>query len=239
MAAIDQKFQIQNTAAMVNFAGINILGDEHQILSLSLAPGQEVVAEPGAFMYGDDCIKSEVNFGTLGQRFFRSCFADESATRIHWSNAGKSPASVSFAPTRGKVVPINLDQRGGEMFIEPGSFMATTDPDMDFDIVSAGNAAIKAAKGGSLYYLKICGSGLVFLNSGGTICTRMLAPGETIVVDRSHILAWDTTVKRGSRRTGGIGMMFAGGEGLTNGTFTGPGLVILNSDPSYPVRGAQ
>merc|ERR1712187_545095 len=125
----------------------------------------------------------------------------------------------------------------GEMFINGGSFMATSDPDMDFDIesttTSGAGMARKGAIGGSLYYIKVCGQGWVFLNAAGAIFQRYLQPGETIIADRDHILAWDTTVERGSRRTGGLDMMLCGGEGLTNATLTGPGLIIMNSAPGF------
>lgn len=234
---MDRKTQLFNTRAALISKNMSIIGDEHQVLHVTLQPGEEIIAEPGCMMSSDVQIMSSVNVGTCADRCFQQCCAGESGIRIHWENTGQDAGSITLAPTLGKVVPVNLDERGGQMFITAGAFMATTDPDMDFEIErTSGSAAVKAAKGGSLFYLKVTGEGYVFLNSAGAIFQRYLDAGESMVCDRGHILAWDATIKRGSRRTGGIDMFFCGGEGLTNAVMTGPGLVILNSAPQLPVK---
>jgi uncharacterized protein (AIM24 family) len=235
MAALDPMMDQKSTLFQTQTAplppNMKIVGTENQILQLMLPPGEEIIAEPGSLMCADDRVEADVNMGTCADRCFRECCAGESGVRIHWNNTGQVPAQITLAPKQGKVVPINLDEHGGEMMTSAGAFMATTDPDMEFDIVATENRAKKAAVGGSFWYLKMLGQGFVFLNSSGAIFQRVLKSGETIVVDRSHILAWDVSVKRGSRRVGGMDMMFCGGEGITNATFTGPGAVIMNSSP--------
>merc|ERR1711972_114432 len=147
--------------------GISIIGDENQILQVVLDPNDEIVAEPGSMMCSDEDIGAEVNFGTCGDRCFRECCANEQGTRIHWMNHGNAPAQICLSPKQGKIVPINLDERNGEMFISGGSFMATTDTEMEFDIVATENRAKKAAVGGAMWYLKVMGQGFLFLNSSG------------------------------------------------------------------------
>merc|ERR1711874_248891 len=50
------------------------------------------------------------------------------------------------------------------------------------------------------------------------------------------LVAWETTVRFDYRMAGGAGMICCGGEGITNVTLTGPGLVILQSMPFEKIR---
>jgi len=76
---------------------------------------------------------------------------------------------------------------------------------------------------------KIEGTGLALISANGTIIQKVLAPGETIIIDTNCILAFAESCKLDLRRAGGIGGMIGGGEGIFNTTLTGPGLVLVQS----------
>lgn len=69
----------------------------------------------------------------------------------------------------------------------------------------------------------------VFLASTGTIVQKVLAEGETIIVDTNCVLAFAQSCKMDLKRAGNVVGMVGGGEGIFNTTITGPGLVIVQS----------
>jgi uncharacterized protein (AIM24 family) len=121
-----------------------------------------------------------------------------------------------------------LSKYGGEIITKSGAYMGsigevkiTADCDCNCCSCCCGGMGFirQSAKG----------SGTVFLNAGGTVVQKVLAPGETIVVDTNSIVGFQESVTFGLKRTGGCCVCCFGGEGLFNTTLTGPGLVILQS----------
>lgn len=76
---------------------------------------------------------------------------------------------------------------------------------------------------------KVEGSGLALIAANGTIIQKVLAAGETIIIDTNCILAFAESCKLDVRRAAGIVGMIGGGEGIFNTTLTGPGLVLVQS----------
>jgi len=74
------------------------------------------------------------------------------------------------------------------------------------------------------------GSGLAFLAAMGTVMSKTLGEGETLVVDTHSVVAWEDTVELGIKKSssGCCGCCCAG-EGMFNTTLTGPGTVYFQS----------
>lgn len=70
---------------------------------------------------------------------------------------------------------------------------------------------------------------MALIAANGTIIQKVLAAGETIIIDTNSVLAFAESCKLDIRRAGGIGGMIGGGEGIFNTTLTGPGLVLVQS----------
>jgi len=78
---------------------------------------------------------------------------------------------------------------------------------------------------------RLTGDGIVFLNAGGTIVKKSLAPGETLKLDTGCLVAMSETVDYDVQLQSNIKNGFLGGEGLFLATLTGPGEVWLQSLP--------
>mmetsp|Transcript_45276 Transcript_45276/g.73452 ORF Transcript_45276/g.73452 Transcript_45276/m.73452 type:complete len:251 (+) Transcript_45276:64-816(+) len=231
---VDTRHMLQGTP------GVEIIGDDQQMLHITLKPGQSCWAEPGCMIHCDMSVKSIVDAGTGGcfgviKRVF---LAGDSLFRVHWTNTDNTSDKVVGlgANFPAKVVPVNLDEWHGEVFVKRHAFLAAMDPQIQFNIERAGRQSggtiSKGALAGQGFILnKINGRGWIFLNAAGSILEKTLRADETIVVDRQCVVAWQTTCQFGFRWVGGIGMMCCGGEGLTDTTLTGPGKVILQSMP--------
>merc|ERR1712232_832903 len=149
---------------------------------------------------------------------------------------------IGLTPTfPAQVLPINLDEHGGELFIKSGAFLAARDSEIEFDIERAGRDGGKTIQkglvGGQGFFLvKVRARGWLFLNAAGAILEKHLGNGEELVVDQSSLVAWASTVKFSIKRAGSVGMMCCGGEGIANTKLTGPGLIILQSMPFEKVK---
>merc|ERR1712232_343461 len=82
---------------------------------------------------------------------------------------------------------------------------------------------------GGLFLNTLHGNGMVFLNAGGTVMTKVLAAGEEILIDGHGLLAFERTVQMSIRRTGGLMVCCCGGQGLFNTVLTGPGFVMVHT----------
>jgi len=232
----------KNAQLALEPCGMEIMGDDQQILTLTLRCDDEILVQPGCMVWCDEGVVNDVSVGGF-RNFLTRCFCmDESGFRVHWKNMSDQLQKIALTPSfPAKVVPVNLDTHSGELFFKAGAFMAATDPQLKFEIERAGRSRGSLCGngifGGQGFVLnKVTGDGWVFLSAAGAIFEKQLGPGETIVVERSCVVAWETTVHFSYRMAGGASMMCCGGEGLTMSTLTGPGYVVIQSMPFEKVR---
>jgi uncharacterized protein (AIM24 family) len=72
------------------------------------------------------------------------------------------------------------------------------------------------------------GEGEVVAACYGALDTITLGPGERVVVDSGHMVAYDDTVQMSTRRVAGTMASMKSGEGLVF-EFTGPGEVLTQT----------
>ena len=144
------------------------------------------------------------------------------------ANIKKSiPDTNSIESKPAKIIPINL-QDHSNIRIKSGSFLASIGDDVEFHVATAtGMAGCFGGQGFILNELR--GSSTIFLNAGGTIVRKELKPKESIVVDTYSVVAFDKTVKYTVQKSGGLSVVFCGGEGVFSTKFTGPGSVWIQS----------
>jgi len=242
MTAARDMRMLMNTKLVLGPGSMEVLGDDQQILTISLKCDDEVLVQPGCMVWCDDGIVNDVSLGGMRNFLTRFCCMDESGFRIHWKNVSDNIQRIALTPSfPAKVVPVNLDAHSGELFIKNGAFVAATDPHLSFEIERAGRARGGTCGtglfGGQGFVLnKVVGDGWVFLGAAGAIFEQVLEKGQTIVVETSSVVAWEGTVHFSYRAAGSASMMCCGGEGLTMSTLTGPGYVVIQSMPFEKVR---
>lgn len=112
-----------------------IFGDDMQIVEVELDPRETVIAEAGAMNYMEDGIIFEARMGdgsqasegglmgivkTVGKRVLTG----ESIFMTHFSNAASGKRRVAFAaPYPGKIIPVHLDEVGGEITCQKDAFL--------------------------------------------------------------------------------------------------------------------
>ena len=217
-----------------------IHGDDMQIVSVELDPNETVIAEAGAMNWMDEGITFEARTGDgsqPNQDFFgklmdmgKRVITGESLFITHFTNRGHGKQQVAFAaPYPGKVIPLDLNEIGGEIICQKDAFLcAALGTKIDIAFSKRFGAGLFGGEGFILQ--RIMGDGKAFLHAGGTIVKKELR-GETLRVDTGCLVAFSPAIDYDIQRAGNLRSMVFGGEGLFLATLRGHGTVYLQSLP--------
>jgi uncharacterized protein (TIGR00266 family) len=198
----------------------------YAMLVVNLDQGETMTAEAGAMTYMDPAIephtrKREQSFwGTLGLSLIggQSFFVND-------YTATKNNAEVGFvAAPVGDIEKIEIKLNQGYV-IQKSAYIASTQG-IDLDIKWEGFS--KGLFGQGLFMIKATGNGQLFINTFGAIDTHTLAPGQTLIVDNFHLVAFSETCTYKVTKFGGLKETTLGGEGLVT-EITGPGDVHIQT----------
>ena len=216
-----------------------IFGDDMQMVEIELDPGEAVRAEAGAMMYMEDGIEMDTKLGSgkerniAGKLFsgLKRAIMGESFFITNFAHTGEGKGHVAFAaPYPGKIIPLELDQLGGEFICQKDAFLCAA-KGVDVDIAFSKRLGPGLFGGEGFILQRLSGYGRAFIHAGGTIVERHLAAGETLRVDTGCLVAMSPNVDYDIKFVGGFKNALFGGEGLFFATLTGPGLVYLQSLP--------
>jgi uncharacterized protein (TIGR00266 family) len=218
-----------------------IQGSDLQYVELTLAPGTEVVGEPGAMMYMDEDIVqntvlgdgSKVGFLTRLWRSFRRMFTGESMFSVVYTNPASlnRPQRVAFATsTIGKILAIDLDACGGSLICQRGAYLAGT-RGITVRIAWQKKLRVGFFGGEGFVMQRLEGKGLVFINASGTLTEMDLPAGRSLKVDSGSLVALQPSVTFDIKYAGRVKTALFGGEGLFYASLRGPGRAWLQSLP--------
>lgn len=224
-----------------------IFGEEMQYVEVTLDPNEMVLAEAGGMMYMSPQIKMETvfgdpsaqNTGMLGKVFAagKRALTGESLFMTTFTNIGAGREKVAFAsPYPGKVVPLHLDQLGGEIICQKDAFLCAA---RGTQIGIAFQKRIGAGLFGGEGFImqRLTGDGIALIHAGGTLMRRTLQGGEMLKLDTGCLVALTPSVRYDIQLVGGIKNTLFGGEGLFFATLTGPGEIWCQSLPFSRLAG--
>jgi uncharacterized protein (TIGR00266 family) len=192
-------------------------------LFATLQPGERIIAEADAMasMTANTAIKTRMNGGFIGG-LLRRFFGGESMFVNEFSSADGEAAEVVLTQAcPGDMQCVEL--HGNELFLTKGSFIAMGEG-VKLGLRWAGFRSWFAGEG--LFRLKVSGNGQVWMGGYGSTFEREV--DGTYVVDSSHLLAYEPTVRLRIGLAGGIFSGFFGGEGFVS-KMEGQGKVYLQS----------
>jgi uncharacterized protein (TIGR00266 family) len=224
-----------------------IVGDDMQFVRIELDPSEAVLAEAGGMMYAEDGIQMETIFGDGSQKqqgvmgallgAGKRLLTGESLFMTVFTNQGQGKRKVAFAaPYPGKIQALHLAELGGEIIAQKDSFLCAA-KGVAIGIAFQRRLGVGLFGGEGFILQRLTGDGWAFVNAGGTLEERTLAPGETLRVDTGCIVAFQPTVDYDIQMVRGIKSMLFGGEGLFFATLRGPGRVWLQSLPLSRLAG--
>ncbi len=189
-------------------------------LIVELAPGEMILAEPGAMVSHSPSVSIETTSSGDGLlNSAKSMLGGESLVANEFTAEGE-PGTVTLSPpTPGDIYHHELD--GETLYAVDGAYLAST-PGIDIGTEFGGLKSMLA--GASITPLALNGTGDVFVEAFGGIETVELDHGESHVVDNEHVVAWEGSVDFDARRVSGLKSTLLSGEGLVM-EFTGPGTV--------------
>lgn len=225
-------------------------GGEMHHVTVQLPPRQEIIAEAGALLIKDHAIHMKTVAGdgspdnssmmdmvmSAGKRVF----AGEKAFVTKFGNSSyDKDRDVTFSvPFPGTILPLDLDDHGGEIIAQKGAFLfGTSGCQLKMYLQKKILSGLFSGEGWVLQ--RISGSGnRVFLHIGGQIVERILEVGETIQVETGSLAAMESTVRIEVREMKGISNMLFGGMGIFLSHLTGPGKIWIQTLP-FPKLAAQ
>ena len=227
-----------NTSHEIDY---EVFGDDLQYVEIELDPGETVVGEGGTMMFIEDGITFEAKMGdgsnpdegmwgklkSAGKRVLTG----ESLFLTHFTNnrpSGKARAGFA-APYPGKIIPIDLDEIGGEIIVQKDGFLcAALGTKLDIAFQRKIGAGFFGGEGFILQ--RVTGDGKVFLHAGGSIKPVYL-DNQVIRVDTGCLVALQPQLNYDIERAGNLKSMVFGGEGLFLATISGTGWCWLQSLP--------
>ena len=175
-----------------------IFGEEMQYCEIILDPGEMVLAEAGAMMYMGMGIKMESVMGMPGQQqsFWgklasagKRVLTGESVFVTTFSNISQVREKVAFAaPYPGKIVPLHLDEFGGELICQKDSFLCGA-RGIQIGIAFQKKIGVGLFGGEGFIMQRITGDGIALVHAGGTLMHRQLDAGETLRLDTGCLVA--------------------------------------------------
>jgi uncharacterized protein (TIGR00266 family) len=219
-----------------------IIGDDLQLIEITLDPGETVVAEAGAMTYMEDGMKfetrmgdgSEPNQGIMGKLWGagKRVLAGESLFMTHFTNQGNGRQIVAFgAPYPGKIIPVDMAVMGGELICQRNAFLCAA-YGMKLEVAFQKKIGVGLFGGEGFILQRLTGDGLAFMHACGAIIERQLN-GETLRVDTGCIVAFQPSVEYDIQAAGGLKSMIFGGEGIFLAKLSGHGKVWLQSLPFH------
>ncbi len=247
--ASNNPWQHTRSASSADDIDFQIKGQELQFVEIELDPGESAVAEAGAFVWKDASIDMTTVFGDGSAAASEGGFmgkllgagkrliTGESLFITVFTHNGTGKATVAFAsPTPGAILPIKLSDVGGTLICQKDSFLAAA-RGVSIGIAFQRKVMTGLFGGEGFIMQKLEGDGWVFVQMGGTLVERTLAPGEQLHVDTGCLAAYTSTINFDLVTAGGVKSVLFGGEGLFFARLTGPGKVWIQSLPFARLAG--
>ncbi len=199
-----------------------VCGDMDPMLEVSLERGEDIIAESGAMVTMDACLelKGKGTGGAL-QSLKRAVFQGESLFQQHIS-AANGAGKVLLSPMMPGFIQL-LDVGAKQYRISDGSFLASNSTvNLETKTQNVGKALFSGT--GGFFIIETSGSGKVAVSGFGSLYEMEVAPGQDIVVDNGHVVAWDASLEYE------LSMTTAQSSGLfgklVNSAVSGEGIVL-------------
>jgi len=198
----------------------------YSMLVVQLGPGESITAESGAMTYMNPNVDVKTRMreksllGTIGLKLIgrQSFWVND-----YMASSGEGEAAFVSAPV-GDIEVLEVTPNQGYI-IQKTAYIASTQ-DVNLDVQWQGFT--KGLFGQGLFMIKVTGRGSLFINTFGAIDKHTLKPGETMIVDNFHLVAFSDACQYKVIKFGGLKETLLGGEGLVT-QITGPGDVYIQT----------
>jgi uncharacterized protein (TIGR00266 family) len=218
-----------------------LLGTTLPVLSISLDPGESVIAEAGEFSWMTDSIEMStcMTDGAGRQRMVGTLMRKVTGSPLLLSSytAHGEAGTVAFASKLpGSILPVEVAP-GREYLVHRRGFLAgTAGIRITAGFQQSFAAGIFAGEG--LVLQRIGGQGRAWVELAGDVVRFDLAQGRSLRVHPGHVAAFEASVTFQVTRVPGIVNRYFGGDAHHFAVLSGPGTVWLQSMP-LPILAAS
>jgi uncharacterized protein (TIGR00266 family) len=198
----------------------------YAMLVVDLEAGESIVGEAGAMTYMTPAIDVQTRMrersilGTIGLSIFggQSFFVND-----YVATGGPGQLALGAAPV-GDIQVLKVEPGKG-FIVQKSSYLANTD-EIELDVKWEGFT--KGLFGQGLFMIRTYGRGDLFVNTFGALDRHELGPGEELVVDNFHLVAFSDSCDYEVRKFGGWKETILSGEGFVT-HIRGPGEVYIQT----------
>jgi uncharacterized protein (TIGR00266 family) len=200
-----------------------VTGDVDPFLHVSMQRGETIYCESDAMVMMESTLDLKGKMrGGLGSALMRTFANGESFFQQH-IEATRGDGDCLLSPTLPGAMQV-VDCGGGNQYIiSDGAFVAASSGvELKVRTQSLGNALF--AGSGGFFVTETGGSGQVVVSGFGSMSVLDVEPGKDAIIDNSHVVAWDSTLRYEVSITTGQSGGFLGN--LINSQTSGEGLVL-------------
>ncbi|QYG09087.1 MULTISPECIES: TIGR00266 family protein [unclassified Janthinobacterium] len=206
----------------------SVTGDVDPFLHVSMKQGETIYCESDAMVMMETALDLKGKMtGGLGSAIMRRFANGESFFQQH-IEAVRGSGDCLLSPTLPGAIEV-VDVGARQYLLNDGAFVAATSgTEMKVRTQSIGNALF--AQSGGFFVMETAGTGQVVVSGFGSMFQLDVEPGKDVVIDNSHVVCWDNSLKYEISVTTGGG---AGGGGIggflgniVNSVTSGEGIVL-------------
>ncbi|CAH0158915.1 hypothetical protein SRABI118_00709 [Massilia sp. Bi118] len=200
-----------------------VTGDVDPFLHVAMRQGETIYCESDAMVMMESTLDLKGKMrGGLGSALMRTFANGESFFQQH-IEATRGDGDCLLSPTLPGAMQIVDCGAGNQFIISDGAFVAASSGvDLKVRTQSVGNALF--AGSGGFFVTETQGTGQVVVSGFGSMSMLDVEPGKDAIIDNSHVVAWDSTLRYEVSITTGTSGGFLGN--LINSQTSGEGIVL-------------
>lgn len=210
-------------------------GDVDPFLHVSLKQGEKIYCESDAMVMMEAALDLRGRMtGGLAGAIMRRLANGESFFQQH-IEAVRGDGDCLLSPLLPGAIEV-VDVGPRQYLLNDGAFVAATSgTEMKVRTQSLGNALF--AQSGGFFVMETSGTGQVVVSGFGSMFQLDVTPGKDVVIDNSHVVCWDSSLRydisvtTGGGASGGMGGGLGGAFGnlvgnIVNSVTSGEGIVL-------------
>ena len=207
------------------------IGNTLPVLELSLDAGEGIIAETGQLSWMSGGIELHTTTNTAGSTGFLGAVGralSGGGLFMTEYTAPYQPGTVAFAAKiPGRMVELHVQPGQSYLIHKHGFVCATQGVQLGTGFQQSLGSGLFGGNGFLLQ--RLSGTCTAWVELGGEVVERMLAPGEQLRVHPGHVGMFEDRVNFGITTLRGVRNIFFGGDGLFLAELTGPGRVWLQT----------
>jgi uncharacterized protein (TIGR00266 family) len=208
-----------------------IIGETLPVLEVALNAGEALVSETGQLSWMSGNIELRTTTSAAGSSGFLGAIGRAmSGGGLFMTEyiAPYGPGVVAFAAKiPGRIIELNIGPSDGYMVHKHGFLCATPGVQLGTGFQQSLGAGIFGGNGFLLQ--RLSGPCTAWVELGGEVVARELAPGEVVRVHPGHVGMFEASIQFGISTVPGIRNKIFGGDGIFLAELTGPGRVWLQT----------